>query len=442
MPKRVARGVYIRESRQFLPDGSNDFMISIQFHFDKKLHKERLGYISEGMTVEKASEIRLLRMRGIGIKPKRERGQGGSYEPYRIKTEYAGVYYRLAGKRKLANGELDKCYDILLYSPTGNIVEKVGWESQGYTLEDAVKLRSLRKKALFHPELVGPTFSDLWAAYEKDWLPSLRKGKETFYLYRKHLQPVFGNTYVATITNIQVERFKNQLLQNLEPATVQQILRVMKTVINKAKKWNLIDSSLNNPVNGVVARGYDKRRERFLSVKEARNILIELQFSSCDLYFISKLSLYTGMRLGEILALTVSDIDHENKTIYIRSGKTGARFAYISHHIIDDLNKLRTGKKGNDILIPNNQGKIYPTKYVSKYFLELMNLLRINENVTDSSQKVVFHTFRHTFCSWLAIEGVPLHTIAELAGHKNIAMTQRYAKLSSEAKQAALQLLP
>ncbi len=442
MPKRVARGVYIRESRQFLPDGSNDFIIIIQFHFENKLYRERLGFLSDGMTIEKASEIRLLRMRGIDIKPKRKKETKSTTKPYRFKTKYTGVYYRLANNRKLENGELDKCYDIVCHSSTGNIYEKVGWESQGFTAEDAVKLRLLRKKALFKPELFGPTFGDLWAAYEKDWLPNLRKNKDAFYIYRKHLEPVFANSYVADITNIQVENFKNLLLQTLEPASVQQVLRVMKAIINKGKHWNLIDSSFNNPVTGIIVRGHDKRRERFLSVQEARILLIELQLFSCNLYFISKFSLYTGMRLSEVIHLTVSDIDIVNKTIHVRNGKTGSRFAYISHHILNDIVKLCNDKKKNDILIPNNKGSSYSINYISRFFLEFITLLKFNENVIDSSQKIVFHTFRHTFCSWLAIEGVALHTIAELAGHKNITMTQRYAKLSSEAKQAALQLLP
>ena len=55
----------------------------------------------------------------------------------------------------------------------------------------------------------------------------------------------------------------------------------------------------------------------------------------------------------------------------------------------------------------------------------------LNENVsTFSPRKVVFHTLRHTFCSWLAIRGVPLYTIAKLAVHSKPDMTQRYAQSS------------
>ena len=45
----------------------------------------------------------------------------------------------------------------------------------------------------------------------------------------------------------------------------------------------------------------------------------------------------------------------------------------------------------------------------------------------------MFHTLRHTFASWLALDGVPIFTIQKLMGHKDINMTMRYAKLSPDA---------
>jgi len=54
---------------------------------------------------------------------------------------------------------------------------------------------------------------------------------------------------------------------------------------------------------------------------------------------------------------------------------------------------------------------------------------------------VTFHTLRHTFGSWLAIKGVPIRTLQELMGHKNISMTMRYAHLAEDTKREAVQLL-
>jgi site-specific recombinase XerD len=51
----------------------------------------------------------------------------------------------------------------------------------------------------------------------------------------------------------------------------------------------------------------------------------------------------------------------------------------------------------------------------------------------------VWHCNRHTFCSWLAIAGVPLKTIQELAGHKTISITAQYAHLCPDHKQAEVE---
>src|SRR5512139_3863433 len=64
-----------------------------------------------------------------------------------------------------------------------------------------------------------------------------------------------------------------------------------------------------------------------------------------------------------------------------------------------------------------------------------------NKGVKDRRQQVTFHTLRHTFASWLALQGESLMTIRELLGHKSFAMTQRYAHLMpDEKKKATLKL--
>ena len=63
-----------------------------------------------------------------------------------------------------------------------------------------------------------------------------------------------------------------------------------------------------------------------------------------------------------------------------------------------------------------------------------INKLDFNDGITDSRDKVVFHTLRHTFASWLAIQGTPIYTIKELMGHKTLAMTERYSHLIPDAK--------
>lgn len=74
-------------------------------------------------------------------------------------------------------------------------------------------------------------------------------------------------------------------------------------------------------------------------------------------------------------------------------------------------------------------------------FTNAISALGLNDGITDRRYKVVFHTLRHTFCSWLASKNVPLYTIGTLVGHKNTLSTQLYAKLSPDAKWEALKVI-
>jgi len=78
---------------------------------------------------------------------------------------------------------------------------------------------------------------------------------------------------------------------------------------------------------------------------------------------------------------------------------------------------------------------------VSNLFERVMAKLKFNEGITDRRDKLVFHSLRHTYGSWLAMQGTTILIIKELLGHKKIEMTMRYAHLLPDhKKEAVLQL--
>ena len=78
-------------------------------------------------------------------------------------------------------------------------------------------------------------------------------------------------------------------------------------------------------------------------------------------------------------------------------------------------------------------------KEVSNAFNRVVELLKLNEGVSDNRQKVVFHTLRHTYASWLTQMGTDLYMVQKLMGHSSFAMTQRYAHLSPETLKKAVE---
>ena len=74
-------------------------------------------------------------------------------------------------------------------------------------------------------------------------------------------------------------------------------------------------------------------------------------------------------------------------------------------------------------------------------FGRAVNALGLNDGIADRRQKVVFHTLRHTYASWLVAAGTDLYTVQRLLGHQSIALTERYAHLAPDTLKAATRAL-
>jgi len=153
------------------------------------------------------------------------------------------------------------------------------------------------------------------------------------------------------------------------------------------------------------------------------------------------ISLHCGFRFGEIAALTWGDIDLVHDIIYIRSSKSGERReAYITAEVKSMLEARKSSEaKPNDLIFTDDGGR--SLRSAPSFFKTAVRHLNFNQGVDDRSQKVVFHTLRHTFASWLAIQGSTLLEIKELLGHKTTLMTERYSHLIPDRKRAAVMRL-
>jgi integrase len=135
--------------------------------------------------------------------------------------------------------------------------------------------------------------------------------------------------------------------------------------------------------------------------------------------------------------MTVGDIDFTNNIIQVKDTKAGSRQAYMTEEIKNMLlDRLPAETKLPNLIFPNTQGGTL--KRMDKIFKETVDEIGLNNGVDSKSQRAVFHSLRHTFASWLAINGTPLYTIKELMGHKTLTMTERYAHLIPDHKNQAV----
>jgi len=269
-----------------------------------------------------------------------------------------------------------------------------------------------------------------------------RTNKVEEYYYRLWINPIIGNKALDEISPFDIEKIKKEMMdKNKSPRTIEYILTIIGQIFNKAIEWGVFNGI--NPITRVKKPKKDNRRVRFLTYEEAEKLLSELKKRSIQAYEMAYLSLYTGMRLGEIINLTWQDIDFKNDIITIKDTKNNTgRVAYMTENLkkllIEKYNREKP-QSLSEIAFKNKRGrKIFVTPEV---FFQVVNELGLNDGVTDPRNKVVFHTLRHTFASWLAIQGTPIYTIKELMGHKSLSMTERYSHLSPDAKREAIKEL-
>jgi integrase len=345
--------------------------------------------------------------------------------------------------------------------------------SEGYNAAVASQLRSERMRAVRHGDELPKdkqaeiTLGEVWKHYN-EWLDTGKKDAVTDRsYYKKHIEPVFADHVLSKITPFDLEKFKKDLstknlapatvkklvpatVKKLAPATVKHVLVLIRQLINKAILWNMWHGE--NPIKKVKLPKLNNRRERFLSGEEAQMLLKELEKVSYQLYNIALLSLHTGMRAGEIFALKWGHIDIDNGMIHIADPKSGhARKAFMTNTIkemfktldderseqLDDdkAEEIDDGKSEKFVFESRANSKI---DHVSHAFWHAVDRLGFNKGITDPRQKVTFHTLRHTFASWLAMQGTPILTIKELLGHQSLVMTERYSHLSPDQKKEAI----
>jgi integrase len=360
----------------------------------------------------------------------------------RERTKYPGVYQREAAG-KLFKGKPDLCYDVTYKLDGKKIWEKIGWTSEGYTAKLAADIRSERLRSMRHGEELprqkkkAPRFGDAWDKY-RTWAErnKSRAGKDDISRYDKHLKAALADKRLDEIAPFDLERLKSDLLKRgLAPATVKHCLVIVRQVFNKAVAWGLYKGP--NPVTAVKMPVLQNSRERFLSHAEADRLLERLkEVRTLNLHDMCLLALHTGLRRGEIFNLKGHDLDFENGVIRVADTKNlTTRHAYMTAATRSMLER-RNPEAPDALVFPDRDGN--KRVAMSKNFQRIVDELSFNASVTDRRQRVSFHTLRHTFASWLAMQGESLITLKDLLGHKTTAMTERYSHLIPDHKRRAV----
>lgn len=264
--------------------------------------------------------------------------------------------------------------------------------------------------------------------------------------YERHIKPYFKDTNLNKLSYEHIFEFREHLKtkskkQNsnstLSPNTVNKIMILLKKIFDTGVRKSLIDK---NPVDNLRKLPISKPTISFWSVEEFKEFrkLITNDEISYDLFF--TIAFFTGMRMGEILALNWYDVNpitstiHITKTAYfvnnvnhINSTKTraGTRLITINNKLTEMLSDwkekqedlLKEFTKDTESLQIIQSTPIAITKnMVDKKFKQILSR---NNNL----KKIRIHDLRHSHASLLINQGEDYLVVKERLGHASITTT-------------------
>jgi integrase len=357
--------------------------------------------------------------------------------------KFPGVFFRESLKR-LYNGKPDKSYCFSYENNGKQCWKTVGWASHGISAAYANQVRIDTLNKLNNGDVPNPAKRQrltVGAAIAKYFTWAESEGKDLRVnknIYKNHIEPHLSTIPIDFLSLEMLDKFKINLSANLAPASVKHVLIVIQKSINfciKRKHWTGVNPASSKADFSLPA--LDNKGERFFTPEEAYRLLDHLAVRDPLWFDISLISLHTGLRLTEIFSLKGADINVEAKIALIKP-KFGRREPVL---LTDESLKILVSRRGlpDELIFKNLNGLKF--NHAGFNFKAAVNACGLNDGITDSRQRVWFHTWRHTFASWLAQAGVDIFSIMKLMRHKTITMSMRYAHLIPDRQREYLDVI-
>ena len=278
-----------------------------------------------------------------------------------------------------------------------------------------------------------------WLLEKKDYIKESTYANYSNNIFN-HIIPKLGNYYLNELNHKVIQDFLLELSKNgrkdntggLAEKTIKDITIIIKGSIKKGineDKIKHIELTFNYPKD-------NKENKLYVLTKREQNKITNYVLENINSRNVGLLiSLYSGIRIGELCALRWEDVDFKkncltiNKTIqrvYIKDKnkniskviittpktKNANREIPINKDFLEILKKVKSDKK--HYILTGNEKYIEPRTY-RKYFNKILDELKIKH--------FNFHSLRHTFATNCISLGVDYKTVSELLGHANVNIT-------------------
>jgi len=323
----------------------------------------------------------------------------------------------------------------------------------GQTEEEAErKAMYLYNSTFNHCLLTKMTVKDLVVEYIQRKLPILKASTVSNYRMKveKHIIPALGEIVCTEITANDIYRFiEAKRCQGLSERYIYDILVLLKSVFRYAN----ITYGVRNIMDSIVMPRHSRPEVAVLSKNEQMRLIQHLTRNPCSTALAILLSLYTGLRIGELCALQWQDIDLEKRILTVN--KTIQRIQAVNVKARTKLVITAPKSKSSvrEIPIPEclitllEQYKDSPDLFVLSANIKPLEprtlqyrFARILNNADLPS--VHFHSLRHAFATNCVAAGFDVKTLSEILGHSSVELTLNlYVHSSMERKKEFMNLL-
>jgi integrase len=293
------------------------------------------------------------------------------------------------------------------------------------------------ERVLSHKDSMGVSWNDLVEKYElylKDNFSekmSVTTQRDYIGSIRKHTDH-WMKREASGITNLETRELFNRIADSISLKQKNNIKMILTNIFRYGMESNLIKGMHSLPTAGIQFKRPDEVKQEILTLSEIRKLLATSKQMDYRWYPIWAFALLTGMRNGELFALTWDDIDLENKIMVVsksynkrtrktKSTKSGyRRHIPVSSELEILLRELKLKSGGSPFVLPRirDWGKGYQAQQL-RMFCQSLGLPSIK-----------FHTLRACFATQLLRQGIPAVQIQKICGWKDLETMQRYIRMA------------
>lgn len=274
-----------------------------------------------------------------------------------------------------------------------------------------------------------------------------KKSTMIFYeqIIKNHLSPYFGNMKIININKPIIDKFVSiKKKSGLSEKSINHYLTLLSCIFEKLVNDGVL---FVNPVKKVKRFKLTRKEMRFLEPKEIHACLDTAKTYYTDFYPLLFTAIFTGMRKGELIALTWDKINWQTKKIKVDTaiykGQLGTpksnnyRHVDMSNELIKVLKewKLKAPISAKNLVFPNSAGNhLDPDNFIDRKFMPIIRKAGIS--------KINFHGLRHSYVALLIAQNIPIKYIQNQVGHSSIEVTlDTYGHLMPEVHQKGVQAL-